>query len=107
MDEITRQQSQQLNVPYMAIPPMQRRWSSAAQLASPFSRPPTPVPTPRTYIAMSDDIDAQIPPMMASPTLSYRPRTMDDTHSSTPQTTPTHKRVQFAARTTLLNDVSS
>jgi hypothetical protein len=48
----------------------------------------------------SDDIDIHMPPPMASPTLSYRPKTLDDTNTSTPQTTPTHKRVQFITTST-------
>jgi hypothetical protein len=97
MDDITKQQQTDI----IKESPIPKRWSSAVQLAYPFSRMTTPTPTPRTTVTtQSDDIDIHMPPPMASPTLSYRPKTLDDTNTSTPQTTPTHKRVQFIATST-------
>jgi hypothetical protein len=97
MDDITKQQQTDI----IKESPIPKRWSSAVQLAYPFSRMTTPTPTPRTTVTtQSDDIDIHMPPPMASPTLSYRPKTLDDTNTSTPQTTPTHKRVQFISTST-------
>ncbi len=87
MIDITRKQQQAEIIKESQIP---KRWSSAVQLAYPFSRTSTPVPTPRTTITtQTDDINVHMPPQMASPTLSYIPKTLDDTNTSTPHTTPT------------------
>ncbi len=70
MDDIMKQQQTDI----IKESPIPKRWSSAAQLAYPFSRMTTPTPTPRTTVTtQSDDIDIHMPPPMASPTLSYRP----------------------------------